>query len=64
MVRFGVNNMFTIKLKPHKRRVRVMSSEQAEALMESLEQKWLAKQKRDFISRMERKLSHKERMYR
>jgi hypothetical protein len=41
-----------------------MSSEQAEALMESLEQKWLAKQKRDFISRMERKLSHKERMYR
>jgi hypothetical protein len=56
--------MFTIKLKPHKRRVRIMSSEQAEALMESLEQKWLAKQKRDFISRMERKLSHKERMYR
>ena len=64
MVRFRVNNMVTIKLKPHKRRVRIMSSEQAEALMESLEQKWLAKQKRDFISRMERKLSHKERMYR
>ena len=64
MVRFRVNNMVTIKLKPHKRRVRIMSSEQAEALMESLEQKWLAKQKRDFISSMERKLSHKERMYR
>jgi hypothetical protein len=41
-----------------------MSNEEAEALMENLEQKWMAKQKRDFIGRMERKLSHKERMYR
>ena len=38
-----------------------MSNEEAEALMESFERKWKAKQKRDFIYRMERKLSHKER---
>jgi hypothetical protein len=41
-----------------------MSSEEAEDLMENLEQKWRAKQKRDFIGRMERKLSHKERIFR
>jgi len=38
-----------------------MSNEQAEALMDSFEKKWKAKQKRDFIGKMERKLSHKER---
>jgi len=38
-----------------------MSSEEAEALMEEFE-RWDAKQaKHDFISRMERKLSRKER---
>jgi hypothetical protein len=38
-----------------------MSNEEAEALMDTFEKKWKAKQKRDFIGRMERKLSHKER---
>jgi hypothetical protein len=37
-----------------------MSSEEAEALMDSLERKWKAKQKRNFIGRMERKLTHRE----
>lgn len=40
-----------------------MSSEEAEALMDTFEKKWKAKQKREFIGRMERKLSHKERLY-
>jgi hypothetical protein len=38
-----------------------MSNEEAEELMDSFERKWNAKQKREFIGRMERKLSHKER---
>jgi hypothetical protein len=38
-----------------------MTTEEAEALMERLEQKWRAKQKRVFIDKMERKLNHKER---
>jgi hypothetical protein len=38
-----------------------MSNEEAEDLMDSFQKKWEAKQKRDFIGRMERKLSHKER---
>ena len=41
-----------------------MSNEEADELMDSFERKWKAKQKRDFIGRMERKLSHKERMAR
>ncbi len=41
-----------------------MSYEEAEALMDSLEQKWKAQQKLEFIGRMERKLSHKEHIYR
>jgi hypothetical protein len=38
----------------------VMSNDEAEALMDAFERKWKAKQKREFIGRMERKLSHKE----
>jgi len=41
-----------------------MSNEEAEALMDNIERKWKAKQKREFIDRMERKLSHKERTFR
>lgn len=41
-----------------------MSNEEAEELMDDFEKKWDAKQKRDFIYRMERKLSHKERFAR
>jgi hypothetical protein len=41
-----------------------MSDEAADALMDTIERKWKAKQKRDFIGRMERKLSHKERYLR
>lgn len=38
-----------------------MSNEEAEALMDSFERKWKAKQKREFLGRMEHKLSKKER---
>jgi hypothetical protein len=38
-----------------------MSSEEAEHLMEELERKWDSKHKYDFIHKMERKLSRKER---
>ena len=41
-----------------------MSYEEAENLMDNIERKWKAKQKRDFIGRMERKLSHKEKLNR
>jgi hypothetical protein len=40
-----------------------MSNDEAEALIESIERKWKSKHKRDFIDRMERKLNHKERIY-
>lgn len=38
-----------------------MSNEEAEEIMEELEQKWNVKHKHDFINKMERKLSRKER---
>lgn len=41
-----------------------MSNEEAEEITEELEQKWNAKHKHDFIDRMERKLSRKERSMR
>jgi hypothetical protein len=37
-----------------------MSNEEAEAIMNSFEKKWRAKQKREFLGRMEHKLSRKE----
>jgi len=40
-----------------------MSYEEAENLMDNIERKWKAKQKREFIGRMERKLNHKEKIY-
>jgi len=41
-----------------------MSYEEEENIMENFERKWKAKQKRDFINRMERKLNHKEKLNR
>ncbi|HSX47623.1 MAG TPA: hypothetical protein VLF63_02505 [Patescibacteria group bacterium] len=41
-----------------------MSFDEAEAMMEHFEKKWKAKQKREFIDRMEHKLSQKERKFR
>jgi hypothetical protein len=38
-----------------------MSYDEAEALRESLEEKWNSERKRNFISRMEHKLNHRER---
>jgi len=40
-----------------------MSNEEAEALMDSLERKWKARQKREFVDRMEHKLNRKEKSY-
>jgi hypothetical protein len=41
-----------------------MSNEEADALTETFERKWDSKHKNDFIHRMERKLSRKERFSR
>lgn len=41
-----------------------MSNEEAENLMDSLEEKWDSKHARNFLSRMERKLNRKERFNR
>jgi hypothetical protein len=38
-----------------------MSTEEAADLMDSFERKWNAKHKREFLGRMEHKLSRKER---
>ena len=37
-----------------------MSSEEAEALTENLERKWNSKHRSDFMHRMEKKMSRKE----